>query len=334
MNHSLRVPVTAPSEAGGARRRVAAWAKEYALPADLAGSVALVVTELATNLALHTSGGVLLLRRISTAEQRGVEILSLDKGPGVTNFSECLRDGFSTAGTAGTGLGAVRRASHVFEVHSQPGLGTAILSELWAKPPARAKAGFYAGAANVELAGEESCGDAWSTLSPRPDRVRMMVADGLGHGEFAAMASRKAVEIFQKGGSLPLFDLVEAMHAAMRSTRGAAVAVAEIDSQKGKLYYTGVGNIAAMIVHEDKTTRLMSHNGTVGVQYRKFQELTYDWPSGGTLVMQSDGVKVDWQLNRYAGLAARHPGLWAGVLYRDFHRPNDDATIVVLRERI
>ena len=89
-----------------------------------------------------------------------------------------------------------------------------------------------------------------------------------------------------------------------------------------------------MIVHEDKTTRLMSQNGTVGVQYRKFQELTYDWPAGGSLVMQSDGLKVDWQLNRYAGLAARHPGLVAGVLYRDFRRTNDDATVVVLRQRI
>jgi len=333
MNHSLRLPVTDQSEAGAARRRVAAWAKEYALPAELAGSVALVVTELATNLALHTSGGVLLLRRISAPEQRGVEVLSLDKGPGVANFSECLRDGFSTAGTAGTGLGAVRRASHIFEVHSQMGLGTAILSEVWGKPPAKPKGGFYEGAASVEMAGEEACGDAWSTLSPQPGRARLLVADGLGHGEFAATASRKAVEVFQKSPALSLFDLLETMHGAMRSTRGAAVAVAEIDPQKGKLYYAAVGNIAAMIVHGDKTTRLMSQNGTVGVQYRKFQQLTYDWPAGGSLVMQSDGIKVDWQLSRYAGLAARHPGLMAGVLYRDFHRPNDDATVVVLRER-
>lgn len=333
MNSSLRLPVTDQSAAGEARRRVASWAREHVFSPELAGSVALVVTELATNLALHTNGGELLLRRISTPEQRGVEVLSLDKGPGVANFSECLRDGYSTAGTAGTGLGAVRRASHVFEVHSQPGIGTAILSEVWARPPEKLKGGFVDAAANVALAGEEVCGDAWATMVPQPGRVRMIVADGLGHGDFAAVASRQAVEVFRKGGALSLLDLVETMHQAMRSTRGAAVAIAEIDSGAGQVTYAGVGNIASAIVDAENTTRLMSQNGTIGVQYRKFRELTYPWPSKASLVMQSDGLKVDWQLSKYAGLIGRHPGLIAGVLYRDFRRPNDDATVVVLRAR-
>ena len=333
MNATLRLPVSDQSGAGEARRRTASWAKEHVFGAELAGSIALVVTELATNLVLHTVGGEILVRIISTAEQRGVEVISLDKGPGVANFSECLRDGYSTAGTAGNGLGAVRRASQVFEVHSQSGMGTAVLSELWAKPPNRPSGGFESGAANVELAGQNACGDSWASMVSQPRRLRIIVADGLGHGEMAAIASRKAVEVFQKGGGLPLVELMETMHQALRSTRGAAVAVAEIDAAAGRLTYAGVGNIASAIVDGEKTTRLMSHNGTIGAQYRKFAELTYTWPSKASLVMQSDGVKVDWQLSRYAGLAGRHPGLIAGVLYRDFRRPNDDATVVVLRER-
>ena len=332
MNASLCLPVTDLSEAGEARRRVAGWAREYALSEELAGSVALVVTELATNLANHTVGGELLLRRLSAAEQRGVEVLALDKGPGVANFSECLRDGFSTAGTAGTGLGAVRRASHVFEVHSQPGLGTAIFSEVWTKPPVKAGDGFFIGAANVALPREDSCGDTWATSPLGPGRVRVIVADGLGHGESAADASRKAVEVFLRGNTVSLPDLVERMHQALRSTRGAAVAVAEIDSPAGRMTYAAVGNIASMIVDGHQTTRMISHNGTIGMQYRKSQEISYPWPRGGALIMQSDGIKVDWQLDRYAGLWARHPGLVAGVLFRDYRRTNDDATIVIVRE--
>jgi anti-sigma regulatory factor (Ser/Thr protein kinase) len=332
MNSSLRLPVTDPSEAGEARRRVAGWSREQGLTPELAGSVALVVTELATNLANHTVGGELLLRKISTPEQqRGVEVLSLDKGPGVANFSECLRDGFSSTGTAGTGLGAVRRASHIFEVHSQPGTGTGIRSEVWAQPPPTVSGGFSSGAVNVALSREESCGDSWATLPMGAGRMRVIVADGLGHGDLAAIASRKAVEVFQRGGALSLPDLVEAMHQALRSTRGAAVAIAQIDAAAGRVTYTGVGNIASMIVDAGKITRLISHNGTLGMHYRRYPELTYPWSPGAALVMQSDGVKVDWQLDKYAGLPARHPGLMAGVLYRDFRRTNDDATIVVLR---
>lgn len=333
MNNSLRLPVTDPPGAGEARRRAASWAKERAFDPELSANIALVVTELATNLAIHTVGGEILLRQIFAQEQRGVEILSLDKGPGVANFAECLRDGFSTAGTAGNGLGAIRRASHLFEVHSQPGVGTAILSELWARPPAKENGGWQEGAANVALEGEEACGDSWAIAAVRPGVLRVIMADGLGHGEFAAMASRKAVEVFLKGVNLPLLDLMETMHQALRSTRGAAVAVAELNAAAGQVAYAGVGNTAAAILTGEKTTRLVSHNGTIGVQYRRAQELVYPWARGSTLVLHTDGLKTDWHLDGYLGLAGRRAALIAGALYRDFRRTNDDATIVVLKER-
>jgi anti-sigma regulatory factor (Ser/Thr protein kinase) len=329
MNTSLRLSVSDSSQAGEARRLATTWARQQGCSDEFIAKMALVVTELATNLALHTRGGVLLLRNLSVPGNCGVELLSLDSGPGVANFSECLRDGHSTAGTAGIGLGAVRRASETFEVHSQPGLGTALLSVLWAKPPEREPAPFRGGAASVPLAGQEVCGDTWAVRPIGPDRVRLLVADGLGHGQFAADASRKAVEVFSHGDRQPLLPLLDTMHQAMKTTRGAAVAIAEIDLAAQRLVYAGVGNIASEILHHEKTTSLVSLNGTVGAQFRKAQEFIYPWSKGASLMMHSDGIKTQWSMERHSGLAARHPALIAGVLYRDFARANDDATIVV-----
>jgi anti-sigma regulatory factor (Ser/Thr protein kinase) len=230
MNYSLALPIQDASQAGEARRLVAAWSQGRGWGQEMAGRVAIVVTELGRNLALHTQGGTLLVRSLSQGSAKGVEILSLDSGPGVANFHECLRDGHSTAGTAGTGLGAVKRASQVFATHSQPGIGTALLSEVWADPSDFSAGGHWrCGAVSVTMPGELVCGDSWAEQYGPPDVIRLMMADGLGHGEFAAEASARAMEIFERSPRIELTALLKQMHDGMRSTRGAAISIAEID---------------------------------------------------------------------------------------------------------
>lgn len=333
MSDSLHLPISDPGQAGEARRKASSWARERGCNLDEVANVALVVTELAQNLTIHTTGGVLLLRDISVGKNLGIEILSLDQGPGIADLNQCLRDGHSTAGTSGIGLGAVKRASHVFEVHSQVGIGTALLSELWAKRATLPQQKFNCGAVNVPLTGEAVCGDSWAVQEEASGRVRVLVADGLGHGDQASVASRKAVEVFGAGSCLSLVSLFERMHIALKGTRGAAVSVAEIDPSAGEVSYLGIGNIAASIVIEGKSAGLVSHNGTIGVQYRNLQKFSYKWTADALLIMHSDGIKTQWQLERYLGISRRHPAIIAGVLYRDYQRENDDSTIVVLRER-
>jgi anti-sigma regulatory factor (Ser/Thr protein kinase) len=332
MNDSLTLPVQDRSQAGEARRTAAAWGRARGWDEDMSGRVALIVTELGNNLALHTRGGTLLLRALSEAGQTGVEILSLDAGPGVANFSECLRDGYSTAGTSGTGLGAVQRASQLFSTHSQPGLGTALLSEVWPKAtPARAGRRWDCGGVNVAMPRETVCGDNWAEHRPQPEVIRILVADGLGHGEFAAQASTKAVETFAKHSALELPELLTRMHEALRGTRGAAVALAEVDRTRELVSYTGIGNISASIVTHEGSNSLVSMNGTLGGQFRAARLFTYPWPRGAALIMMSDGLKTHWDLNRYAGIFERPASLIAGVLYRDHVRGTDDATVVAVR---
>ncbi len=110
------------------------------------------------------------------------------------------------------------------------------------------------------------------------------------------------------------------------------MALAIIDKGGEKVRYAGIGNIVGGIVTDSGVRRMVSYDGTVGHALRKVQEFTYPWPKDALLIMHSDGLTANWNLERYAGLLIRHPSVSAGVLYRDCKRKNDDATVVVARE--
>jgi anti-sigma regulatory factor (Ser/Thr protein kinase) len=324
------VTVEDPSQAAEARRAAVAMAATLGFGETEAGRVALVTTEAATNLVKHGGGGIIALRSLQQGRVVGVEILALDRGPGIADLSRALSDGYSTAGSPGTGLGAIRRLSERFDIHSLPGLGTALVAEVWAAPRPAAT-GLEVGAVSAPCAGEDVCGDGWAVVS-RPAGARLLVVDGLGHGPIAAEAARAAVGIFSRREGLAPLDLVEALHAGLRSTRGAAVAVGDVDLGRRRVRFSGLGNISACVVSGAGRRHLVSHNGTAGHQARKIDEFTYPWPPGGVLILHTDGVATHWDLDRYPGLLTRHPAIVAGVLFRDFNRGRDDATVVVARE--
>ncbi len=322
----LHLPVADPSQTGEARRLAVSWALSLGCAAADTAQLALIVAELARNLGLHTTHGGDLLLRLLRKDPYEFELLSVDRGPGRANFYACLSDGYSTSGTAGTGLGAVQRASSVFDFYSQHGTGTALLSQLGAS---RAKTGL--GVVNVPKKGETECGDSFGHRELSRGRNRLMIADGLGHGPLAAEASLLAISIFEAGEARELPMLLEEMHSAMRATRGAAVAIAEIDPAAGCVRYAGVGNIAGVVLSDVKASHMVSLNGTVGATLPRVREFTYPWTPGSMLVMNSDGLKTQWRLDRYAGLLERHPALIAGILFRDFSRQTDDTTVAALK---
>src|SRR6202012_3364387 len=90
----------------------------------------IIATELSTNLIKHGSGGEILVGAYEDNESQGIEVLALDKGAGMSNVAACLEDGYSSAGTAGHGLGAVIRQSHFVDIGSWPGIGTAVLARV------------------------------------------------------------------------------------------------------------------------------------------------------------------------------------------------------------
>jgi serine phosphatase RsbU (regulator of sigma subunit) len=187
------------------------------------------------------------------------------------------------------------------------------------------------GGVNVPYPGEPVSGDAWATRET-PGTTLLMVADGLGHGTNAAAASRAAVEAFRSERGAAPAESLERIHLALRATRGAAVAVAAVDREKGLVRFAGIGNVSGTIVSGETTRSVVSHHGTAGGAARRIQEFTYPWNGGDILVLHSDGLGSHWTLAGYPGLAQRHPALIAGVLYRDHRRGRDDTTVVVVRE--
>ncbi|HLL55068.1 MAG TPA: ATP-binding SpoIIE family protein phosphatase [Myxococcaceae bacterium] len=320
-------------EAGEARRVAVTIAGQLGFSEERCGKVALVATEAARNIALHAGQGEMIITPLDQDGVGGVELLALDKGRGMADIDKCMRDGYTTAGTGGVGLGAIARMSDVFDIYSQPDAGTAVLARLWAsRPPRQRGVRMEVGAVSVAKAGEEACGDCWSALV-KGQKPRFLVCDGLGHGPGASTASLAAARVFHARPQEALPELVRAAHDALRPTRGAALSVTEVDLEAGTVTYVGVGNIVSMILRGESRQNLISLNGTVGHQMPKVQAFSYSWPAGALLVMHSDGLGTQWRLDRYPGLMARNPSLVAGVLYRDFNRGRDDSTVLVAREQ-
>jgi anti-sigma regulatory factor (Ser/Thr protein kinase) len=323
-----RIPITERSEVGAARRQAVEISESLGFDTTQAGKVGLCVTEAATNIVKHAGNGQILLRVMEQDGISGMEILALDKGPGMTNVGASLRDGLSTAGSAGTGLGALARLPDTFEVYAPEGRGTALRLELWSRPVPPAS--YAMGAVCVPKQGETVSGDAWAGQAT-PRHHTYMVADGLGHGPEAARASIAAIRVLATRPGDEPSQLLESCHRALTPTRGAAVSVARLAFADHRGSFAGVGNIACRIESGGTRRQLVSHNGTLGHNLRRLQQFEFAFPPDALLIFHSDGLATHWNLGDYPGLATRHPGLIAGVLYRDHERGRDDVTVVAIR---
>ena len=310
------------SQIGHARRVAQRFAEQRAFDETDAGRVALVATELASNVLKHADHGALHLRATGNG---GVELIAIDSGQGF-DLDSCLVDGFSTGGTQGIGLGAISRLAQVFDVYADQ-RGTAILARVY--PRSSAATDIRYGVSQHSLHHDPHCGDAWH-LAIEPGRFSVMMADGLGHGEYAEHAARAGEAVFAQQAFMDATSLMHDMHVGMNGTRGGAMAVAQYDAQADTLRFTGVGNIGASLIGPQKSRGLASHPGIVGVQFRKAHPFDYAQVTGQLLILYSDGLQSRWSLSDYPGLVHRHPALIAAVLHRDFCRGRDDVTVFVI----
>ena len=323
-----------PSEVPAARRTATKLAEQLGFDAAAAGHVAVVVTEIGTNILKHGGGGEIMLHAVQRGEVHGIEIVGLDRGKGIADLARSFRDGYSTAGSPGTGLGAIRRLSGRFDICSAPSQGTVLVATLWARTPtAQPSRRIDVGRADAAHPGELVSGDA-SAVEYARGRTLLLVVDGLGHGIGAAEAAREAVRLFRGNVHHAPGAIVQAIHDGLRSTRGAAVAVTELLSQQHLAKFAGLGNISAAIISAAGRRHLVSRNGTAGHSMRRIDEFSYPWPTDAMLVMHTDGLATHWDLGRYPGLLERSPSLVAAVLYRDFSRGRDDVTVLVATEAV
>jgi anti-sigma regulatory factor (Ser/Thr protein kinase) len=302
-----------------------ALASRLGFPSSRAEQLALGVTEAASNLYKHAREGSLLLRVNRDLEQPGIELVTIDAGPGLADVSAALRDGHSTAGTLGIGLGAIRRLADFTDLYSVPGHGTALVARFWPVPgpPVIGCAGL-----TRPITGETECGDDFAAVRAG-DTVTAILCDGLGHGPLAAAAGRQAVAaVLDKPGGEPA-ALLERVHRRMAGTRGGAVGIVQLTGSMAR--FAGLGNIAASILSDGTRKSMLSVPGIAGFQARVIRQFEYDVPPGAAVILHSDGISSRWEVAAVPGLAARDPLVIAAVLLAEAGRHRDDAGVLVLK---
>ena len=161
---------------------------------------------------------------------------------------------------------------------------------------------------------------------------REAVADGLGHGSKAAIASRRAIETVRQNVRSELEPLLGVLHRKLSGTRGAAITLVRIDLEERKLAHIGIGNVATR-VYPTGTSQLVTLPGVVGMGELDRPRLNcMTWPKDGTLIVFSDGISAKWDPSDEATNWDNSVTVIGHNLMKAFGRSNDDATVLVVRE--
>jgi anti-sigma regulatory factor (Ser/Thr protein kinase) len=321
--------VEEPAEVGRVRRAATALAEQLGFTAARAAEIGLAVTEAGTNLVKHARQGAVLLRSVRGVREAAVEIVAVDRGPGISDLDLARQDGHSTTGTLGVGLGTVARLATTCEMTSRPGLGTVLSARFLPAPHGEPEWGEEVAAGLTRpFGGLDVCGDSYAVCRT-PDRLVLMVCDGAGHGPLAAAASDVAVRVFRDRPFGTPEEVVKRVHTALHGTRGGAVAVADIDLVRRSVRFCGLGNIAAAVLGDGRKQGMISVPGVAGHQARTIRSFDYALPDRAVVVMHSDGLTERWGADHGSDLIADTPLLIAATLLREAGVRNDDACVLV-----
>ncbi|MGW3635973.1 ATP-binding protein [Streptomyces sp. NPDC005122] len=323
----------------GARGAASRLAEQVGLDEHRRGEVALAVTEAASNLAKHAVAGAILLRIVRTSQRAGIEFLAVDNGPGIADVAGSMRDGHSTAGTLGIGLGMIARLADTFDLHSLPGQGTVMLARFWPRgtrlrPPDASddRATSVVEGVTRTISGGQQCGDGWAarwdSSKASSQAVLVMLCDGLGHGPLARRATLTAVRAFRASTSSSPEEIMTDIHQTLAATRGAAVAVARIEPDLNQVSFCGIGNISAAVVTATSKSSLPSRPGTAGHQIRTLRTTTHPLPQGSALIMHSDGLTERWHPETIPELLNHSPAVIAARLLHTAGKQHDDASVI------
>lgn len=340
------------AQVGGVRRAVHAFARDVGFTDRELAELDIVVQEIGTNAARYADAGGWLHFTTPLGAEPGIEIFYCDKGPGIHDLERAVRDGVSTGGSLGAGLGAIQRLLDEFEVYSTTKTphaprsmtgkisrrtthGTALLGRKWVaaarfSPERHAASARRFGVWCRPRPGETDNGDAYF-VRRRAGQQLLAVVDGLGHGAGAREAADAAVEVLAAWQGETLDEIFRRTHERLRHTRGAVMGACVVDTKQKTFQYAGVGNVEARVLGSVHPVRPISTNGTLGARLGQVRVWSYEWSEGATVVLASDGLSASWDIADYPGLLSKSPQMFAGVLARDYIRETDDATVLIAR---
>lgn len=333
------------SGVGAARRAARALAAALGFAPTACEEIALAMTELATNLLKHARGGTLTLTPLAGGGRIGLEIESRDEGPGIADVEQALGDRYSTAGTRGTGLGAVNRLMDELDITSRRGGATRVVCRKWlrAHQASSRPCPLAFGVATRPRHLGQLNGDAF-VLSQWAESALVGIIDGLGHGQFAHRAAQTARQYVESHFDLPLEQIFRGVGRACRATRGVVMALARFDWGRERLVFASVGNIAVRVFSRGEPFHFVIRRGVIGLNAPAAAVTEYPWSPDHILVLHSDGVATHWGWKDFpgwadpqaAGTAERSPpaAAMAQELLRAKAKDEDDATVIVVGNSI
>jgi serine/threonine-protein kinase RsbT len=124
-------PVQSGEDVVMVRQKVRDWAIQAGFSLVDQTKIVTAASELARNVLQHGKGGAMRLESLNDDQRRGLRLTFEDEGPGIPNVDQALRDGYSTGGGLGLGLGGAKRLSSEFSIDTQPGRGTKVVITRW-----------------------------------------------------------------------------------------------------------------------------------------------------------------------------------------------------------
>jgi serine/threonine-protein kinase RsbT len=124
-------PVQSDLDVVVVRQRVRDWAIQVGFNLVDQTKIVTAASELARNVLQHGNGGAMRLEALNDEQRRGLRLIFEDEGPGIPDVEMALRDGFTTRGGLGLGLGGAKRLSNEFAIETQPGKGTKVVITRW-----------------------------------------------------------------------------------------------------------------------------------------------------------------------------------------------------------
>lgn len=343
-NHILSFPIDNESDIGVCRRKSVILANQIGFNQVNTGEVAIIVTELVTNVLKHGGGkGKLLMCQLeSSLDQKAIEIWCCDNGKGIKDIDKVLEDGYSQASSLGLGLGSIRRFSDELDLKPEKSnindyfltdlenFANCIRSRKWL--PIKQWVGnnkkIITGASSRCKPGEKLNGDAYVVNHVSNNICVAAVIDGLGHGKDANLASQLARQTIIQKAELPLDILMQTIHQSIRGTRGTTIGLVSINTLEEKISFSGIGNIESFLINKNEKKNMLSYGGIMGHNMRTPRIFEFPFKPGDFVCMYSDGItsrwkpeELDWSL---------HPQKNAELILNQFARNNDDATVLII----
>lgn len=190
------------------------------------------------------------------------------------------------------------------------------------------------GVASLALPGERTSGDL-HIVHPTADGVLVGVVDGLGHGEEAALAARRAVDTLGRFGHESVISLARRCHEALVGTRGVVMSLAVFGVAEATVTWLGIGNVEGVLVRADRkavppTETIVQRGGVVGYELPPLRASVISVVPKDTLFLATDGIRAGFT----SGLQLQDPPQrLADQILAQGAKRTDDALVLVARYR-